>query len=241
MNLPAESAPGVYQELAKANQALVEDFLRQLPSSGRREIVELMRTLAFGTDTQRAKMRSLQERLYREHLALWSSLVGGGNETDPDDATADDHRFDAPEWRELPFFRYLRKAYLMNARFLNELGELAALDGYAKRRLRFVLRQFVDAIAPTNFAATNPEVIRIASESRGESLSQGMNLLAADLARGRISMSDERAFEVGRNLAVTPGAVVSENEVMQLIQYAPSTGEVFERPLLIVPPFINKY
>ncbi len=77
MNLPAESAPGVYQELAKANQALVEDFLRQLPSSGRLEIAELMRTLAFGSDTQREKMRSLQERLYREHLALWSSLLGG--------------------------------------------------------------------------------------------------------------------------------------------------------------------
>ena len=241
MNLPAESAPGVYQELAKANQALVEDFLRQLPSSGRLEIIELMRTLAFGSDTQREKMRSLQERLYREHLALWSSLLGGGNDTEPDVAAAVDHRFDAPEWSELPFFRYLRKAYLMNARFLNELGDLAVLDGHAKRRLQFVLRQFADAIAPTNFAATNPEVIKLASESRGESLSQGMKLLAADLARGRISMTDERAFEVGRNLAVTPGVVVLENEVMQLIQYAPSTDQVFERPLLIVPPFINKY
>ena len=241
MNLPAEPAPGVYQELAKANQALVDDFLRQLPSSGRLEFVELIRAMAFGTDGQRAKLLSLQERLYREHLALWSNLLGSRNETHPDVATAGDHRFDAPEWSELPFFRYLRQAYLMNARFLNELGELAALDGHAKRQLQFLLRQFVDAIAPTNFAATNPEVIRIASESQGKSLSQGMNLLAADLARGRISMSDERAFEVGRNLAVTPGAVVSENRVMQLIQYAPSTQQVFERPLLIVPPFINKY
>jgi poly[(R)-3-hydroxyalkanoate] polymerase subunit PhaC len=241
MNLPAESAPGVYQELAKANQALVEDFLRQLPSSGHLEIAKLMRTLAFGSDTQRERMRSLQERLYREHLALWSNLLGGGNDIEPDVADAGDHRFDAPEWSELPFFRYVRQAYLMNARYLNELGDLAELDGYAKRRLQFVLRQFADAIAPTNFAATNPEVIRIASETRGESLSQGMNLLAADLARGRISMSDERAFEVGRNLAVTPGAVVSENEVMQLIQFAPSTDQVFERPLLVVPPFINKY
>jgi len=241
MNSPAESLPGAYQELAKANQALVEDFLRRLPSSGRLEFAELMRTLAFGSDAQREKLRLLQERLYREHLALWGSLLSGGNDAAQDAAAAGDHRFDAPEWSEVPFFRYLRQAYLLNARFLHELGELAELDGHAKRRLQFVLRQFADAIAPTNFAATNPEVIKLASESRGESLSQGMKLLAADLARGRISMTDERAFEVGRNLAVTPGAVVLENEVMQLIQYAPSTDQVFERPLLIVPPFINKY
>ncbi|HZF22694.1 MAG TPA: alpha/beta fold hydrolase, partial [Burkholderiales bacterium] len=241
MSSPAESPPGAYQEFAKANQALVEDFLRQLPSSGRLEFTELMRMLAFGSDEQREKLRSLQERLYREHLALWGSLLGGGNDTVQDAAASGDHRFDAPEWSEVPFFRYLRQAYLLNARFLDELGELAPLHGHAKRRLQFVLRQFADAIAPTNFAATNPEVIKLASESGGESLSQGMKLLAADLARGRISMTDERTFEVGRNLAVTPGAVVLENEVMQLIQYAPSTRQVFERPLLIVPPFINKY
>ncbi len=242
MNLPAESSPGAYQELVKANQALVDDFLRQLPSSGRLEFTELMRALAFGSDAQREKLRSLQEGLYRDHLALWESLHGGGNDVPaPDTASAADHRFDAPEWRELPFFRYLRQTYLLNARFLHQLGELAELDARAKRRLQFVLRQFADAIAPTNFAATNPEVIKLASESRGESVSQGMKLLAADRARGRISMTDEHAFEVGRNLAVTPGAVVLENQVMQLIQYAPSTDEVYERPLLIVPPFINKY
>ena len=241
MNSPGTFPPGAYQELAKANQALVEDFLRQLPSSGRFEFTELMRTLALGSDVQREKLRLLQECLYREHLALWGSLLGGSNDIGREAAAAGDHRFDAPEWSEMPFFRYLRQAYLLNARFLDDMGELAELDGHAKRRLQFVLRQFADAIAPTNFAATNPEVIKLASESGGKSLSQGMKLLAADLARGRISMTDERAFEVGRNLAVTPGAVVFENEVMQLIQYAPSADQVFERPLLIVPPFINKY
>ncbi len=241
MNSPAESLPGAFHKLAEANQALVDDFLRQLPSSGRVEISELMHALANGSDAQRERLRLLQERLYREHLALWRSLISGDDEIAPDAAAAGDHRFDAPEWSKLPFFRYLRQAYLLNTRFLEELGDLAELDTHAKRRLQFVLRQFADAIAPTNFAATNPEVIKLASESGGESLSRGMKLLAGDLARGRISMTDERAFEVGHNLAVTPGAVVMENEVMQLIQYAPSTGEVFQLPLLIVPPFINKY
>jgi polyhydroxyalkanoate synthase len=134
-------------------------------------------------------LRSLQERLYRGHLALWGSVLGGANGTVLNDAGAGDHRFDAPEWGELPFFRYLRQAYLLNTRFLDELGELAELDAHAKRRLQFVLRQFADAIAPTNFAATNPEVIKLANESRGESLSQGMKLLAGDLARGRTSKS----------------------------------------------------
>jgi polyhydroxyalkanoate synthase len=241
MNSPAEALPGAYRELAKANQALVEDFLRQLPSAGRIEFAELMRMLAAGSDAQREKLRALQERLYREHLALWGTLLGGGNDIARDTLTSGDHRFDAPEWSELPFFRYLRRAYGLTARFLDELGELAELDSHARRRLQFVLRQYADAIAPTNFAATNPEVIKLAVASGGESLAQGIKLLAADIERGRISMTDERAFEVGRNLAVTPGAVVLENEIMQLIQYRPSTTEVFERPLLIVPPFINKY
>jgi polyhydroxyalkanoate synthase len=170
---------------------------------------------------------------------LWSRIAEGAQAAAEDDAG--DPRFDAPEWRELPFFRYLREAYRLNARFLLQLGELAELEPHAKRRLQFVMRQFADAIAPTNYAGTNPEVIKLAAESGGDSLAQGMKLLAGDLARGRISMTDESAFEIGRNVAATPGAVVLENEVMQLIQYAPATGQVYERPLLILPPFINKY
>ncbi len=151
-----------------------------------------------------------------------------------------DSRFEAPEW-QLPYFHYVRQAYLINARFLLKIGDLADLGPHAKRRLQFQLRQLADAMSPNNYAATNPEVIKLAAETSGESLAQGMKLLAGDVARGRISMTDERAFEVGRNLAITPGSVVFENEVMQLIQYAPATAKVFETPLLIVPPFINKY
>jgi polyhydroxyalkanoate synthase len=129
----------------------------------------------------------------------------------------------------------------VNAKFLRELGELADLDPPAKRRLSYQLRQLNDSLSPANYATTNPEVIKRAAQTGGESLAQGMKLLGGDIARGRISMTDEQAFEVGRNLAVTPGSVVLENEVMQLIHYAPSTPTVYERPLLIVPPFINKY
>src|SRR5690606_29954658 len=110
-----------------------------------------------------------------------------------------------------------------------------------RKRLRFMTRQYVDALAPSNFAATNPEFIQQALLSNGESITRGLRNMLADLEKGRISMSDESAFEVGRNLAVTPGAVIFENEVMQLIQYAPSTDKVAARPFVIVPPCINRY
>jgi len=239
MKSPAESPSSAFQELAAANKALVEDFLARLPASAGLDFSALAAQFAIGSAEQRAALRKLEEDFYGGHRLLWSRIVEGAPGETAD--AAKDARFEAPEWRDLPWFRYLREAYRLNTDFLLRLGELAELEPQAKRRLQFVLRQFADAIAPNNFAATNPEVIRLAAESGGESLAQGLKLLAGDLGQGRISMSDMQAFEPGRNVAVTPGAVVLENEVMQLIQYAPATAEVRERPLLIVPPFINKY
>ena len=241
MNPPPESPFGTLQQITQANQALIDNFLRDLPTSGLGNLAGVMQALTAGGPAQVDKLRVLEERLYRQQLTLWQQLLGGTPDAVPAADSAGDRRFDAPEWRELPFFRYLHQAYRLNAQFLIELGEIAELDPRTRRRLQFLLRQFSDAIAPTNFAATNPEVIRLAAQSHGESLAQGMKLMAGDVARGRISMTDEAAFEVGRNLAVTPGSVVLENAVMQLIQYAPATAQVHARPLLIVPPFINKY
>ncbi len=160
--------------------------------------------------------------------------------TQPRPAVADS-RFAAPEWDRLPFFRLLRDSYLLNARWLQELVDAAQLPAPTHRRLAFALRQYLQALAPTNFPATNPEVLRLAAESGGASLAAGLRNLEADALRGRMQMSDERAFAVGRDLAITAGAVVYENPVAQLIQYAPRTTSVHARPLLIVPPFINKY
>ncbi|MBI3149967.1 MAG: class I poly(R)-hydroxyalkanoic acid synthase [Betaproteobacteria bacterium] len=152
-----------------------------------------------------------------------------------------DRRFHGSEWREYPFFDLVKQAYLINAEFWNEAAERLATDPDTKRKLAFFVRQYVDAVAPSNFLATNPEALRLALASDGKSLTQGLSNLADDLRRGRIAMSDDKAFSVGRNLAVTPGAVVFRNDLIEIIQYTPSTEKVHARPLLIIPPCINKY
>jgi polyhydroxyalkanoate synthase len=124
---------------------------------------------------------------------------------------------------------------------LNELVGLAETDPASKKRMQFLVRQYIDAIAPSNFLATNPDALKLALESGGASLAQGLSNLAADAQRGRIAMTDEAAFQVGVNLAITPGSVVYRNNLIELIQYAPTTKQVFKRPLVIIPPCINKY
>jgi polyhydroxyalkanoate synthase subunit PhaC len=241
MNPAEDTPPSAPQSMSEAGQLLFEKFLRDLPAGGIADFRQLLQRLPLVSASQTTKLREIETRFYSGHMALWMQLLGPPQPATGGETDVNDPRFKSPEWAQLPYFRYVREAYALNSRFLAELGDLAELAPNAKRRLQFVLKQIADAASPANFAATNPEALRLAAETRGESTARGMQLLAADLARGRISMTDESAFEVGRNLALTPGSVVLENEVMQLIQYAPATDVVFERPLLIVPPFINKY
>jgi len=185
-------------------------------------------------------IQALQKSFLEQQARLWTSMLTGKG-----DAVASpepgDRRFAAREWRENPYFDYLKQSYLLASQLLNGMADAARLDADAKARLRFAVKQWTDAMCPANFAATNPEVVRQAIESQGESITRGLANLLGDARRGRISQSDESAFEVGRNLAVTPGEVVHENELMQLIQYAPATQQVGVRPLVMVPPCINKY
>ncbi len=236
----AESMDDAVPEMVRNISTMLERILLELPSAGTPDMPALIRALAGAGDAKREELRLLQEALYRDQLSIWRQVMAPDENHASMAFEGNDHRFDAPEWN-LPYFRYLKHAYLLNARFLQQLGELAEIEPHARRRLKFQLRQMADAMSPSNFAATNPEVIQLGAASGGKSFAQGMKLLSDDIARGHISMTDERAFAVGRDLAITPGAVVFENKVMQLIQYAPSTPEVHEFPLLIVPPFINKF
>ncbi len=188
-----------------------------------------------------------QQWLERQHQ-LWQSFAqkrteeGGGASINVVPADPSDRRFRAPEWSGSPYFDYLRQAYLLNSAFVRDCVEATPVaDGRAKDRLRYVSKQMIEAMSPANFAATNPEFIQTALRTEGESIRRGMENLLRDLQQGHIAMSAPGAFEVGRNLAITPGSVVFENELIQLIQYAPLTEKVHAKPLLIVPPCINKY
>ncbi|MEP7275225.1 MAG: class I poly(R)-hydroxyalkanoic acid synthase [Betaproteobacteria bacterium] len=183
---------------------------------------------------------ALNERFAPRVQALWSSLMSDAPRRDAA-TSGEDRRFGAPAWRNLPYFALLKDGYLLYADYLRELAALAQLAPQDRQRLQFATRQYLDAIAPSNFPATNPEVLERALETEGQSLLQGWSNLVADATRGRITMTDEAAFEVGRNLAVTPGSVVYRNDLIELIQYDASTPTVHARPLVIVPPCINKY
>ena len=152
-----------------------------------------------------------------------------------------DRRFSSSIWRDQPYYSWVKQAYLLYSEYLMATAALAKLPPDEKRRFEFSMRQFVDAISPTNFPATNPEVLQRAVETEGISVMEGFRHFAHDVRRGRITMSDEAAFEIGRNIAVTPGSVVLRNPLIELIQYDATTKDVAKRPILMVPPCINKY
>ena len=183
---------------------------------------------------------SLEQSYFEKQARLWAALASGQRETlaSPEPG---DRRFSAKEWRENPYYDYLKQSYLLAARYIEELIEAAQLEPQAKSRARFAARQWIDAMCPANFPATNPEALRAAFATRGESLARGVANLVGDVHKRRISQTDETAFEVGRNLAVTPGEVVFENELIQLIQYRATTPQVAKRPLVMIPPCINKF
>jgi polyhydroxyalkanoate synthase len=157
-----------------------------------------------------------------------------------------DHRFDDKEWSENPFFDFLKQAYLLTSNWAEDMiSDAGTVENRVRHRAQFYLNQITSALSPSNFPFSNPEVLRTTLSTNAENLSRGMMHLLEDLQQSgellRIRQTDMRAFEVGRNLAVTPGKVIYQNDIMQLIQYSPATESVYSTPLLIVPPWINKY
>lgn len=200
---------------------------------------EIFRSLTASLQHDSGRWLQMQTRYYEKNWQLWMKLMGNGG--DEHEQHAPDRRFHSTEWKNLPYYDFLRQSYLLNSELLAQIADNAALDDERKKKLKFFTRQFTDAMSPANFLALNPEAIKLAVESSGESVVRGLKHALADLEKGRISMTDESAFEVGRNLAITPGAVVYRNDLIELIQYSPATPQVFETPFLIVPPCINKY
>ncbi|MFZ0372790.1 MAG: class I poly(R)-hydroxyalkanoic acid synthase, partial [Xanthobacteraceae bacterium] len=216
------------------------------------EVTEVVKTLGqvaeyWLADPQRTV--ELQNRLGKAYLELWASAVKrlAGEEAPPVVRPApSDKRFTDPEWTQNQFFDFLKQAYLLTAGWADALvRDASALNPHTKQKAEFYMRQITNALSPTNFVLTNPELLRETLTSNADNLVRGMHMLAEDIRAGgghvKIRQSDSSMFEVGRNLAVTPGKVIFQNELMQVIQYVPSTETVLKRPLLIVPPWINKY
>jgi polyhydroxyalkanoate synthase subunit PhaC len=240
--------------IAEQSQHLVAEFLqRQTPMQfGNPDPLNLGQ--AFFDMTARmmanpAKLMQAQFSLWQDYMSLWQSTTRKmlGETSQPVvQPTTEDRRFKDALWDENYVFDFIKQSYLLSARWLQgTVREVEGLDDKTARKVDFYTRQFVDAMAPSNFAMTNPEVLRETLETGGENLVKGLSNLLGDLERGKgklqIRMTDMAAFKVGENIGVTPGSVVFQNDLMQLLQYKPTTEDVVKAPLLIVPPWINKF
>src|SRR5215470_17981013 len=216
------------------------------------EVADIVKTLGqvleyWLRDPQRAF--ELQAGLARDYLELWATTAKrmAGEEVPPvAEPDARDRRFADPEWSSNQFFDFLKQAYLLTARWADHLvRDAEGIDPHTRHKAEFYMRQIANAISPSNFVLTNPELLRTTLSSNAENLVRGMHMLAEDIEAGhgtlRIRQSDRTLFQVGKNLAATPGKVIFQNDLMQLIQYAPTTETVLKVPILIVPPWINKY
>jgi len=230
------SSSAYFESLMKAGQQSMKQFDDALAA-------------AMGVDGKSAKGEEMSPfAMFPDYVTqawrFWNATVintlSAGMQSSVQPARGD-RRFKDDAWQQSPYYDLLKQSYLFTSKQLSDLVDQAQVDDKSKLQLRFYARQFIDAMSPSNFPATNPEVIRTAIQTRAASLATGMQNLIDDLQRGRITRVDESAFEVGRDLAATPGSVVFENELIQLIQYTPRTADVEKTPLVIVPPCINKY
>ncbi|WP_084175043.1 class I poly(R)-hydroxyalkanoic acid synthase [Afifella pfennigii] len=212
------------------------------------QAAEVMKTIGQVSEywmADPARSLEAQTRLWGQYLGIWNNAlrrsVGDGAEPAP----PSDKRFADPEWSQNPMFDALRQLYLATSRWAEELvSESEGIDEHTKAKARFYVQQIANALSPANFVATNPAVLRATAESNAENLARGMHMLAQDMAAGRGTLRIRQtrdAFKVGENLATTPGKVIAQNDICQIIQYEATTAKVLKRPLLIVPPWINKY
>jgi polyhydroxyalkanoate synthase len=223
--------------------------VRDNPSAELAEVIKTLTAVAeyWLSDNERAS--DLQARIAKGYLDLWGAAARrmAGQEAAPAISPSPrDKRFADPEWKSNQFFDFVMQLYLLTSQWIHELVRNAeGLDPHTRKKAEFYVQQITNALAPSNFVLTNPEVLRETLSSSGDNLVRGMQMLAEDIAAGKgilkIRQSDPANLELGVNMATTPGKVIYQNELMQLIQYEPATEKVLRTPLLIVPPWINKF
>ena len=242
------------KDIAERSQKLLQDFAERYKADGQQPADPLHLTQTFMDLT--AKMMADPNRLLQAQMELWQQYMKlwqvtaqrmMGQQVEPvAEPAKGDKRFNDPAWKDEVVFDYLKQSYLLTARWLQHtVNQVEGVDDKTAKKVDFYTRQFIDALSPSNFALTNPQVVKATVESKGENLVKGLQNLLTDLERGKgrlaIRQTDMKAFKVGENVATSPGKVVYQNELIQLIQYAPTTAEVYTVPLLIVPPWINKF
>ena len=249
--------PAVYgrtmADIAERSQRIVGDWLKRMPKE-EHDVDPLNIGSAFMEMTARlmsnpAHLLQAQLGLWQDYMSLWQNTARRmmGMEAPPViDSGSGDRRFKDAAWKENEVFDFIKQSYLLSARYVQDVvAHVDGLDDKTARKVDFYARQFMDAMSPSNFLLTNPEVLRKTAETGGENLLKGLNNLLSDLEQGkgklRIKMTDMDAFKLGENIGVSPGKVVFQNGLMQLIQYDPVTEKVLKRPLLIGPPWINKF
>ncbi|MGB8855651.1 MAG: class I poly(R)-hydroxyalkanoic acid synthase, partial [Burkholderiales bacterium] len=236
-----KSFDGLIEALGLASQQAMQDMLEKIQSKTGDGLAQSWQTLTSQIAQNPELWADLQNRYYQQQIVLWMNMLGTASAVPESSPPLQDKRFAAPEWDKYPMFQYIKQSYLNTSQLLMEAVEKADLDSKERKKLQFFTKQYLDAISPTNYAATNPEVLKLALETEGESIATGMKQWLADVEKGRISMTDEEAFEVGRNVGVSEGEVIFQTPLIQLIQYKPLTKTVYERPILMVPPCINKF
>lgn len=250
----SERMRGALKDIAERSQKVLKDFNERFKAEGPQPADPMHLTQTFLDFTARLvadpnRLLQAQMELWQQYMKLWQAtaqrMMGQPAEPVAEPAKGD-KRFADPAWKDEVVFDYLKQSYLLTARWLQgTIKQVEGVDDKTAQKVDFYTRQFIDAMSPSNFALTNPQVVKATVESKGENLLKGLQNLLTDLERGKgrlaIRQTDMEAFKVGGNVATSPGKVVYQNELIQLLQYAPATEEVHAMPLLIVPPWINKF
>ncbi len=254
MNLPNPiEVTRTVTKIAGQSQRLIIDYLKNQAANGggmadMSTVGDAFLQMTTRMMTNPKYMVDAQMTLWQDYLRLWQNSMAAvyGASAVPPTAPETDRRFRHEDWEDSLFFEFIKQGYLLTARWvMTTVREVEGLDEKTAKKVDFYTKQFVDMLSPTNFVLTNPEVLRTVVETGGQSLLNGLSNLLDDLERGKgklaIRMTDLDAFELGKNVATTPGKVVFQTTLMQLVQYTPTTDKVYKRPLMIVPPWINKF
>ncbi len=249
-----EKMQAAFHDIAERSQKLLQEFAEKYQSAAPQPADPMHIIGAFQEFTAKmladpSKVVAAQVELWQEYMKLWQVTAQrlAGQKVEPVvEPAKGDKRFNDPAWKDEVVFDYLKQSYLLTSRWAQgALKQVEGVDEKTARKVEFYSKQFIDAMSPSNFALTNPQVVKATMETRGENLVKGLQNLLTDLERGKgklaIRQTDMNAFKVGENVATSPGKVIFQNDVIQLIQYTPSTPDAYKVPLLIVPPWINKF